>query len=91
VLDAVERGLRLGVLDLEPRYDERSRPIGADDEPDRPLGRHECEARVVENVVGVEEHDARQSGGLRALEKRIAAGAMLLRRDRDRRDHRSGA
>ena len=58
VLDPVERRLRLCVLDLEPGNDERARPVGAEDECDRPLRRHEGEAGVVEDVVRVEEDDA---------------------------------
>ncbi len=59
VLDTVEHRLGLGVLDLEPGNDERSLPLAAQDERDRPLGRREREARVVEDVVGIEEDDPR--------------------------------
>jgi hypothetical protein len=91
VLDAVERRFRLRVLDLQPRDDESPRPVGSEDERDRPLGGHEREADVVEDVVRVEEHDAREALALRLLEEGVAAGAVLLRRDRDRCDHRRGA
>ena len=70
VLDAVEGRLRLRVLDLEARDDQRPRSIRSEDERDRPLGRHEREARVVEDVVRVEEHDARQTSFLRVPEQR---------------------
>ena len=61
VLHAVERRLGLGVLDLEPRNDEGARAVRGEDEGDRPLGRDEREARVVEDVVRIEEHDPRDA------------------------------
>ena len=88
VLDAVERRARLRVLHFEARDDERACPVPGEDEGDRPLRRHEGEARVVEDVRRVEEHDTRQAGRLRPFEERIAARAVLLGRDRDRREHR---
>ena len=87
VLHAVEGRLRLRVLDLEARDDQRPCPIGSEDERDRPLGRDEREACVVEDVVRVEEHDTRQAGRLRVPEQRVAACPVLVGRDRDRRHH----
>jgi hypothetical protein len=91
VLDSVERGLRLRMLELEPRDDERPRAVGAEDERDRPLRRYEREAGVVEDVVRVEEDDARESRCLGIAEQRVAPRAVLLRCDRDRREHRIGS
>ena len=87
MLDAVEGRLRLRVLDFEARDDQCPRPIGSEDEPHRPLGRYEREASVVEDVVGIEEHDARETSLLRVPEERLAACPMLVWRDRDRRHH----
>ena len=58
MLDPVERGLGLRVLDLEPRDDECPLTVGAENERDRALRGREREAGVVEDVVGVEEHGA---------------------------------
>ena len=91
VLDAVEDRLRLGVLDLEARHDERPLPVRAQDEGDRPLGGHEREARVVEDVVRVEEHDAAQAVVSDPLEERRAPCAMLVGGYRDRGQHERGA
>jgi hypothetical protein len=90
VLDPVEDRLRLRVLDLEPRDDEGARPVRAEQERDRPLGRREREAGVVEDVVRVEEDDAREPLPDDPLQKGIAARAMLLGRDRDGREHDRG-
>ena len=87
VIDAIERRARLGMLELEPRDDECTRAVPAEDERDRPLGRDEREPGVVEDVVRVEEHDARQARTARVLEERVAPRAMLVRPDRDRADH----
>ena len=87
VLDAVERRARLRVLHLEARDDEGPCAVPGEDACDRPLGRHEGEARVVEDVGRVEEHDTRQAGCLRPFEEHIAASSVLFRRDRDRRQH----
>lgn len=91
VLDAIERGARLGMLDLEAWDDERARAVHAEDAGDRPLGRNEREARVVENVGRVEEHDPGETSLACSLEEDVAARAMLVRRDGDRREHRGGA
>ena len=87
VLDAVERRARLRVLHLEAWDDEGPCAVPGKDACDRPLGRHEGKARVVEDVGRVEEHDARHAGLLRPFEEHVAASAVLLRRDRDRRQH----
>ena len=91
VVDSIERRARLGVLDLEPGNDERPGAVGREDERDRPFGRDEREAGVVEDVVRVEEDDAGEPRCLHVLEQGIAARAMLLGRDRDRRGHRVGS
>ena len=83
----VERRLRLGMLDLEPRHDQRSGPVRAQNERDGALRRHEGEPGVVEDVVRVEEHDSREACPLSLGEQRIAAGTVLLGRDGDRREH----
>ena len=88
VLDPIERRLGLGVLDLEPRHDERARAVGAQDECDGALGRHEGESGVVEDVVGVEEHDPCQAGRVRLCEQGLATSGVLLVRNGDRREHR---
>jgi len=88
VLDAIERRLRLGVLDLEPGHDECACAVGAQDERDRAFGGHEGKSGVVEDVVRVEEHDPRQAGRLRLGEQRLAAGGVLVGRNGDRREHR---
>ena len=85
--DAVERRARLRVL--ERAADERPLAVRPEHERDRPLGRHEREARVVEDVVRVEEDDAGKAVRPCALEEGVAAGAMLVRRDRDRGHHGS--
>ena len=87
VIDAIERRARLGMLELEPRDDECTRAVPAEDERDRPLGRDEREPGVVEDVVRVEEHDSRELRTARVLEERVAPRAMLVRPDRDRADH----
>ena len=87
VLDAVERRVALRVLDLEARDDERALSVRVEDEGDRPLRRHEGEARVVEDVVRVEENDARQPLFGKSLEQCVAPRSVLVRRDRDRRQH----
>ena len=69
VLDAIDRRPRLRVLDLEPGNHERSRSVRAEDEGDRPLGRRKCEARVVEDVVGVEQDDTDEACRLRLAEQ----------------------
>jgi hypothetical protein len=91
VLDAVEHRLRLGVLDLEPRHDERALPVRAEHERDRPFSRDERKAGVVQDVVRVEEHDAAQVVVGECLEERGAPGAMLVGGDRDRGEHQGGA
>ena len=59
MLDAVEHRLGLGMLHLEARDDEGASPVGSEDERDRALGWGEGEPRVVQDVIGIEEHDAR--------------------------------
>ena len=81
VLDPVDRRPGLGVLDLEPGNHERSRSVRAEDERDRPLGRDEREAGVVEDVVRVEEHDPGESPlpAPRRAARRTARGAPRAR------------
>jgi len=79
------------VLDLQPRDDERPRAIRAEEEGDRPLGGCESEARAVEDVVRIEEHDAGKAVHTSPLEQLITARAVLVGRDGDRRDHGRGA
>jgi hypothetical protein len=90
VLDAVQRRLRVRVLELEARHDEGTLPVCAEDEGDRPLRRHEGEADVVEDVAGVEEDGAGETVGREPLEERVAPRAMLLGGDRDGRLHAGG-
>ena len=84
VLDAVEHRLRLGVLDLEAGDDERSLSLAAQDERDRPLGRSEREARVVEDVVGIEENDrpraprARRRSSSASQRSRCSSGVIAI-------------
>ena len=80
MLDAVERRVALRMLDLEARDDERPLSVGVQDEGDRPLRRDEGEARVVEDVVRVEEDDARQPLAVDALEQ-CAGSALGARRE----------
>ena len=91
VVDAVERRARLRVLELEAWGDERPRAVRAENERDRPLGRDEGEARVVEDVRRIEEHDTGEALGMSMGEQGVTAAGVLLRCDRDRRDHRCGA
>ena len=76
MLHAVERRLGLGVLDLEPWNDEGARAVRGEDEGDRPLGRDEREARVVEDVVRIEEHDPRDALALGRSEQPVAPRSM---------------
>ena len=69
VLDPIDRRPGLRVLDLEPGNHQRSRSVRAEDEGDRPLGRRKCEARVVEDVVGVEQNDTGVARCLRLAEQ----------------------
>src|SRR5207244_7815250 len=87
VLDSVERRFRLRVLELEARNDERALPLRVQDEGDRTLGGGEGEARVVEDVVGVEEDDARKTVVSSSREERVTARTVFLRTDRDRGPH----
>jgi hypothetical protein len=79
------------MLDLEAWDNEGACAVGAEDERDRPLGRREREAGVVEDVVGIEEDDAGEAVCAHALEQLVAACSVLFRCDRDRRHHERGA
>ena len=54
----VDAGVRLCVLALEPGDEHPAPAFGVQDEGDRPLGRRERKAGVVEDVVRVEEDRA---------------------------------
>jgi hypothetical protein len=91
VLHAVEHRLRLGVLNLEARHDEGALPVRVHDERDRPLRRGERKAGVVEDVVRVEQDEPAQTRLATPFQQRVAAAAVLVRGDRDGRDHDSRA
>ena len=77
-------GVRLRVLHLEPRDEHAAAAVRHERERDRPLGRDEREARVVENVVGVEEHGAGEAARAQSFGERLAPRLVLLRPDRER-------
>ena len=66
------------MLDLEAGDNEGACAVGREDEGDRALGWGECESRVVEDVVRIEEDDTGELLGAKAFEQSVAAVAMLL-------------
>ena len=77
VRDVLDSGIGLGVLALQAR-DEHSAFAGrVDDQRRRPLGRNEREARVVEDVRVLEQHDAVEPARAQVLDQRVAARVVF--------------
>ena len=76
--DALDAGRPARVLHLEARHEQRLLALGRDGERHRPLGGNEGEPAVVEDVVRVEEHGARQRRGGEVLaQPRDASGVLF--------------
>ena len=76
--DLGNSGVRLRVLELEARYEHPAAAVCGEHERDRPLGRDECEARVVHDVMRVEEDGGARPG--EALRKYRRAAPRIPRR-----------
>jgi hypothetical protein len=79
--DLLHRAVRLRVLDLEARDEHPAVPVLREHEGNRTLGRDELEARVVEDVVRVEQHRAGEPALVEPLGEVLAARREFLLRD----------
>src|SRR6185437_11833229 len=70
VIDPLEASLGSRVLQFQTRHQERRLAAGGEDEGDRPLGGDKGEARVVEDVIIVEE-----DGGIEFLRPQMLGQA----------------
>ena len=78
VRDLGDGGVRLRVLELEPRHEHPAASVGRERERDRPLRRNEEEAGVVVDVLRVEQHGAGEPAFLECRCERFAACGVLL-------------
>src|SRR5436305_10418731 len=74
-------GIRLRVLDLEPGHEHPAASVDGEHERDRPLRGNEGEARVIGDVLLVEENAPRETALYELRRERLAACGELRRRD----------
>src|SRR5450432_534153 len=75
--DRVDQRVGLRVFDFHARDEQSALAFVVHDEGNRSLGGDEGKARVIDDVVTVEQDDAAASGGEHLLQEMFAALAML--------------